>query len=311
MRIEELKWVVRLFETRNLTKASESLNITQPALTQGLKRIEEELGFPLFSRSNKGLEPTEKGLIFEKTAHSITDTYRDFLLNIELYDQNQLDDIIIGLPPFMSSCCSVDVIRNLSKDFSNIKFSIYEGSWEQRLECLRSGKIHMAISIGPFEIPGIRFRNFGGGQLVILLRRGSPVSKYIYEEKGRRYLDPKYLREEPLAMTKSGQASRRIIHNLMIEAGIDVNVKHESCQIETLYAYAHNGISSAIAPIAPSMKKYASGDGIVCYIPEVYKWKYYCFSIAMLSEVYRLIPEKIYKILEKTILDSNYFYSDK
>jgi len=309
LRIDELRWVVRLFETRNLTKASESLYITQPALTQGLKRIEDELGFPLFNRSNKGLEPTEKGLLFEKTARSITDTYRDFQVSIKLLDQNQIKKIAIGLPPFLSTCCSADIVKNLFNGCPNIEFSIYEGNWDQRLEALRSGEIQLAIATGPLELPGIRVHNFGNGRFVILLRKGSPVAEHIYIENGVQYLDPKYLHSEPIAVTKSGQASRRIIHNLMVEAGITADVKHESYQVDTLYNYARNGIVSAIAPQLSSLDKQEMEDVHVCFIPDSYRWGKYCFCTLALYDVDRLIPPAVFSIIENTVLDNNTFKS--
>ena len=97
MTIEELRWMTRLFETRNMSRAAETLFVSQPALSQCVRRIEEQLGFKLFTRSNKGLEPTEKGLLFAEAAQSITNTYRVFLTKAELSDRAGLDELTIGL----------------------------------------------------------------------------------------------------------------------------------------------------------------------------------------------------------------------
>ena len=309
MRIEELKWVVRLFETRNLTKASESLYITQPALTQCLKRIEDELGFPLFTRSNKGLEATEKGLLFEKTARSITDTYSDFQVSVKLLDQDGIKKIAIGLPPFLSTCCSADIVRKLTISCPGIEFSIHESSFEQRLEMLHSGEIQIGVATGPIELPGIKSHNFGNGRFVILLKKGSPVAEHIYEENGVQYLDPRFLADEPLAVTKQGQASRRIINNLMVEAGINADVKHESHQVDTLYNFARNGIVSAIAPMLSKMNDLELKEVHVCLIPDSYRWGKYCFCCLALNGVDRLIPPAVFSIIENTVLDNNTFKS--
>lgn len=47
-----------------MTKASEELHISQPAISKSIKKLEDQLGGTLFSRSNKGMELTEEGKMF-------------------------------------------------------------------------------------------------------------------------------------------------------------------------------------------------------------------------------------------------------
>lgn len=220
MTIEELRWMTKLFETRNMSRAAETLFVSQPALSQCVRRIEEQLGFKLFSRSNKGLEPTEKGLLFAEAAESITRTYQNFLTRAELSDQQTLGEIAIGLPPFLSSCCSAELIDALSAHFPQTRFSVLEGSWDALVEALRANEIQLVYTSGPLELPGVKVYPFGRGELVLILRRGSSLAAQVTVENGVRTLDPRLLREEPLAMTKPGQATRRLAENLLKEAGI-------------------------------------------------------------------------------------------
>ena len=78
MTLDEIRWMTELFRTQNMSKAAETLFVSQPALSQCVKRIEAQLGFPLFERSNKGLVPTEKGLLFSRAAQDITGCYQQF-----------------------------------------------------------------------------------------------------------------------------------------------------------------------------------------------------------------------------------------
>ena len=49
---------------KHMTKASEELCISQPAISQSIKKLEDQLGGTLFLRSNKGMELTEEGKMF-------------------------------------------------------------------------------------------------------------------------------------------------------------------------------------------------------------------------------------------------------
>lgn len=51
-------------KNKHMTKASEELHISQPAISQSIKKLEDQLGGTLFLRSNKGMELTEEGKCF-------------------------------------------------------------------------------------------------------------------------------------------------------------------------------------------------------------------------------------------------------
>ncbi|MGH3266907.1 MAG: LysR family transcriptional regulator [Trebonia sp.] len=62
MHIENLRYVVAVTQTRSFTAAARDYGVTQPALSNGIARLEEELGGRLFDRSPRGVAPTELGL---------------------------------------------------------------------------------------------------------------------------------------------------------------------------------------------------------------------------------------------------------
>ena len=304
MTIEELCWMSKLFETRNMSKAAEMLFVSQPALSQCVRRIEEQLGFKLFSRSNKGLVPTEKGLLFAETAQSITKTYQSFLTRAKLSDHQTLQEIAIGLPPFLSSCCSAELMEALAAHFPQTRFSVLEGSWDALLEALRANEIQLVYTSGPLELPGIKVYSFGRGELVLILRRGSPLAAQTYEENGVRFLDPRLLRDEPLTMTKPGQATRRLAENLLKEAGISVAPVQESRHIETIYRYAQKGIATAVAPLMADMEERDRENRLICRVPKSYRAASICGCIAVLPEIDRLIPRQVYSIIREAVLDN-------
>ena len=306
MTLDEIGWMNKLFETRNMTKAAEQLFVSQPALSQCLRRIEQQLGFTLFSRSNKGLVPTERGLLFAQTVRTITDAYQEFLVKAELSIKSQLGEIVIGMPPFLSACCSAEVVEQLQDALPEVRFSVHEGSLDVLLVALRENEIQLAVTTGPLELEDVRIHSFGRGRLVIFLRKGSPVAAYVQEKDGKRYLDPALLQDEPLATTKPGQATRRLAEKLIGEAGLPPeHVRQESRHIETLYRYARKGIATAIAPLMSDSEEKDETDRLICYIPEHYRWSFTCGCIVVRPELDRLIPRPVFDILEKNVLSSS------
>ena len=89
---------------KHMTKASEELHISQPAISQSIKKLEDQLGGTLFLRSNKGMELTEEGKMFyevnskNKNGYNLSyiairylyETYNHFMAN---YNTNNFSKI--------------------------------------------------------------------------------------------------------------------------------------------------------------------------------------------------------------------------
>ena len=79
MTIQQLRYAVAISEAGSLNKASEILYVAQPSLTSAVRELEKELGVTLFSRSGKGVTPTNDGIEFIHYARQVLQQY-DVLL---------------------------------------------------------------------------------------------------------------------------------------------------------------------------------------------------------------------------------------
>lgn len=301
MTIDELQWMTKLFEFKNMSKAAEALFISQSALSQCVKRLESQLGFSLFERSNKGLEPTEKGLLLLQAANEITDRYQQFLLQAQLLDRSSLSQIAIGMGPGLSTLCGVDIIHQLHTAYPQIQFSIIESYRNLPPESLRNNTVQLAVAPHSHPVEGTRAHSIGTGQLVIFLRQGSPIAKHIYVENEVPYLDPIHLAEEPLALINSEQATRRLMDALIQEIGFTPWVQQESRHISTLYRYAQMGIASSIVPLSTPAESWDQYDHLICYIPKSYCHATFPVSILALPEIDQIVPKQIYAIIKAIV----------
>lgn len=74
-----LQYFISVAETGRLRLAADQLGVSQPALTKGIRRLEEELGTPLFARTARGMQATDIGAAFYERAKPILASYRDTL----------------------------------------------------------------------------------------------------------------------------------------------------------------------------------------------------------------------------------------
>ena len=71
MNTKVLEYIIAIAEEQSVSRAAERFYLSHPALSAHLKKIEQELGTPLFQRSSKGVQPTPAGLIFLADARAI------------------------------------------------------------------------------------------------------------------------------------------------------------------------------------------------------------------------------------------------
>lgn len=80
MNIEHLEYILEIYKSKSINNAAKKLFISQPRLSLVLKGVEEDLGYPIFMRSNRGIQPTELGSEFIKVAERIYQEYQNLKL---------------------------------------------------------------------------------------------------------------------------------------------------------------------------------------------------------------------------------------
>jgi DNA-binding transcriptional LysR family regulator len=103
VKIEWLEAFRQTAETKSLTKASEILHISQPALSKQIRNLEDELGTQLLMRSSTGVTLTQPGLILLERSKKIMNDLNEMRKEITLSQDEGKDDLIIGSWPSIAT----------------------------------------------------------------------------------------------------------------------------------------------------------------------------------------------------------------
>lgn len=115
---------LKVAEYGSISKASESLYISQPALSQKLKNLEEELDCELFIRSNKGIELTEYGKIVRQYFLASEEIIEEMKKEIESRKNNILN-IRIAATPTICNYSLPCVVYHLKQHYPNLQVELY------------------------------------------------------------------------------------------------------------------------------------------------------------------------------------------
>lgn len=125
--IRRLRYFVAVSEAGSLSRASKNLRIAQPALSQSLKRLEEDLETDLFTRHARGMKLNEVGERLLQHARAIL---RDLDSTHELIRSSVLEpsgEVRLGLPTTTVRALTVPLSRTLSERYPEIRLNIVEG----------------------------------------------------------------------------------------------------------------------------------------------------------------------------------------
>ncbi|MDO4296077.1 MAG: LysR family transcriptional regulator [bacterium] len=97
MELLQLRYFLAAAKYQHITKAAESLQIAQPALSQSIKRLEEELGVSLFDRKNRSIQLNEAGKLLEKKLTPLLSSLDHLADDLKEYEQEREHTIHVNL----------------------------------------------------------------------------------------------------------------------------------------------------------------------------------------------------------------------
>lgn len=115
MELRQLNYFLTICETKNFTRAAEKLFVSQPALTNQIIALEEELGMRLFERTKKNVEITPAGEVFRSHALLVMSEVDSTLLHISEIKNIQKRNISLVVHPFLSRLYFRDVFSMLAE----------------------------------------------------------------------------------------------------------------------------------------------------------------------------------------------------
>ncbi len=242
----------RIFYTvakyKHMTKASEELFISQPAISQAIKKLEEQLGDVLFLRSNKGMELTEEGKMMFEYVKSALELIGNAENEFTSFKELKTGTIKIGCSTTLTKLLLLDFINAFHKDFPNIEIMIKNELTSNLLLDLQKGKLDFVI----FNEGDVKESN------VTLERIGTLKQGFIYHAD---YYKDKWnslekLREVPLILQNKDSNSRKFLDAYTLKQNILLKPKMEAVSQELVIEFVNTGLGIGFTILELAKKKY-------------------------------------------------------
>ena len=183
MEIRVLKYFLAVAREGSITRAANSLHLTQPTLTRQLQELEKELKQKLLIRGKYKVTLTPEGLRLRKRAEEIIEMVEKTEAEFQSINDIIGGDIYIGGGE--SDCMKyiAEVIKEVQTDYPDIKFHIHSGNAEDVTEKLDKGLLDFGVLIQPVDLA--KYDNITLPEKDVwgvVMRKDSPLAKKEFVE---------------------------------------------------------------------------------------------------------------------------------
>ena len=139
-------YVLQIFKDGSLTRAAESLGISQPALSLGLNKLEKELGFKIFNRRTMPLRLTAEGQIYYDFIQRIKILNEDFDFRIAALRKDYNDKVVVGGPEAYVGGIVTIAVKRLLDLYPHFSVGVKSASISQLIDLASNREIDCFIS---------------------------------------------------------------------------------------------------------------------------------------------------------------------
>ena len=248
MTLIELKFVVAVAQERNFRRAAEKCFVTQPALSLGIKKLEEELNVTIFERSRSEVSPTEIGAkIIEQANIVLEESAR--LKELAKLGTNPLKGLFkLGMIHSVGPYLLPEIIPILRVSAPNMPLEVEENLTANLEVQLKNGVIDAAVIALPFDVSGIQVRSLYDEAFSVVV----PSNHHWVD---RIAIDPKELSEEKVLLLNSGHC----FSNQVTQACPELSRKGEILQgnsLETIRNMVASNLGITVLPASATVARY-------------------------------------------------------
>jgi LysR family hydrogen peroxide-inducible transcriptional activator len=252
MTLTELKYVVALAQERHFGRAAEKCFVTQPTLSLAIKKLEDELGVPLFERNKNDVIVTGLG-------EKIIDQARRVLEEAGRINQmakgggDQLTGALrLGVIPTIGPYLLPELIPLLKKNAPNMPLSIEENLTGNLAPQLRQGDIDCALIALPFMISGVKAKALYEETFHVVVPSNHAWAK-------RKHIKPSELGQENLLMLNTGHCFRdQVLEACPGQAPDALTDGRAGSSLETIRNMVASGLGISVLPCSALNKRYES-----------------------------------------------------
>lgn len=259
MLLENVVMFSKIANEKSISKVASANHISQPALSQQMQRLEEELGMKLLVRSNRGIELTEAGKIMHKYAIQFEKTYQNLREELDnLKDSNAT--FRIAASPVVCNYALPCNLYKLNKKFPQCAFSLQDEHSGEVILHVQNGQADIGFIVGRSNAADLTETLAFSDKIYLIANNNATVP----EMEGLQDIG-----KLPLLMLNSQFSSYRLVYEYLKQAGCSAELNNSSSlnSTEAIKSAVSAGYGMAFLPYMAVKKELYTKEFKIVEIP--------------------------------------------
>lgn len=275
--LKEMDYVYAVYKEKSFSRAAQKLFISQPALSATIKKVELELGVPLFNRSTNPVSMTEAGEYYIRSIEKIMSIQNDMHSYFGKLSGLKNGSIGIGSATFFCTYILPPIIQKFQKKYPRYRVNLFELNAAENVEKLKHDEIDFALDVEPMDSNIFESIIWNYENIVLAVPSSYPINNTLahycltFEDiHSGKYLDPnieavdlKCFSNEPFLFLKPCNDMYRRGLAMCKNAGFSPDIVMFLDQLMTSYYIACEG--RGIAFIRDTLAHYVQKTNRICF----------------------------------------------
>jgi DNA-binding transcriptional LysR family regulator len=252
----QIRYALSVAKERSFTRAAERLNISQSAVSEQVKLLEQEIGFALFRRTPRGVEITDPGRTFFYEAERVVGSLLSLSDVARRLKGAPADTLTVGMGSGMAQIFMPRLFGDAADRLRGVRLEILTAPTRSIFNDLHEERIDAGIAIesDPDRVPaGIVFDRLTEAAMALIVHRRHALARV------RGAVDVGRLANEPMIMSEPTVGYGQIVLALFADLGMRPNTVAVADNIETMKVIVQSGRGIAIVPRACVANEVALG----------------------------------------------------
>lgn len=237
----DLRAFVAVVDLEGFHRAAEALNLSQPALSRRIQRLEAAVGAALLERTTRRVALTTVGREFLPLVRRMLDEFDSSLFAMRDVGKQRRGQISLACVPTAAFYFLPSVIARFNEQYPNIRFRILDLSANEGLESVARGEVEFGINLLGASDPELSFEPLIDDPFVLACRRDHPLAK-------RDLLTWSDLEGQPLVAVSRTSGNRILLDAALVRAGVNLSWSYEVTHLSTSLGLVEAGLGISVLP---------------------------------------------------------------
>jgi len=241
MEVHQLRYVVAIARTGSFSRAAGDCHISQPSLSQQVRKLEEELGERLFERDRRQTRLTASGERFISRAARILDELAEAEREARETHQVTRGQVSVGVLPTIAPYFLPPLVGEFTDQYPGVQIVIHEDTTATLGSLVSSYEVDLAIASLPLRDPVFEIAPLFTEELLLAVPPAHPLA-------AKKTVTTADLQTSTFVLMKEGHCLGDQALQFCHQSGVQPRVISRSSQVETIRRLVHAGLGISLIP---------------------------------------------------------------